>query len=81
MNTVALKKVSIMHELSRVPEDRLDTVLAYIETIVGDIPMPQSQQMSLKGIWKDTGFGEIDIEGELHAARQELQHSIVEREL
>ncbi len=81
MNTVALKKVSIMHELSRVPEGRLDTVLTYIKTIVGDIPTPQSQQMSLKGIWKDTGLGEMNIEGELHVARQELQHSIVERKL
>jgi len=81
MNTVALKKVSIMHELSRVPEGRLDTVLAYIETIIGDISTPQAQQMSLKGIWKDTGLGEINIEGELHAVRQELQHSILARKL
>ena len=81
MNTVALKKVSIMHELSRVPEGRLDTVLAYIETIIGEISPPQSHQMSLKGIWRDTGLGEINVEGELYAARQELQHSIFKREL
>ena len=79
MNTVALKKVSIMHELSRVPEGRLDTVLAYIETLIDDA-IPQSQNVSLKGIWKDTGLGEINIEGELHTVRQELQHSIFERQ-
>jgi hypothetical protein len=79
MNAVALKKVFIMHELSRVPEGRLDNVLAYIETLIGDVSGPQSKNVSLKGIWKDTGLGEINIDGELHTARQELQHLIFER--
>ena len=82
MNTAALKKITIMHELSRVPEARLDTVITYIETLLRDVSVPQSQNMSLKGIWKGTGLDEVsDIEGELHAVRQELQRATLNRKL
>ena len=82
MNTAALKKITIMHELSRIPEARLDTVITYIESLLRDVPVPQSQNTSLKGIWKETGLDKIsDIEGELRTVRHELQHAILERKL
>jgi hypothetical protein len=82
MNTVALKKISITHELSRVPESRLDTILTYLETLLHDVAIPPPRNMSLKGIWKDTGLGDIpDVERELRHVRQELQQSILARSL
>ena len=66
MNTAAMKKVTIMHELSRVPDARLDTVMTYLETLLHDIPIPSSQNQSLKGIWGDTGFEKMtNLEQEL----------------
>ncbi len=80
MNTVAMKKVTLMHELSRIPEARLDTVMTYFENLLADIPVPSCQNQSLKGMWKGVGFEKIvDLEQELHNIRQELQDTILKR--
>jgi hypothetical protein len=80
MNTAAMKKVTIMHELSRVPDARLDAVMTYLETLLHDIPIPSLQNQSLKGIWGNAGFEKItNLEQELHALRQELQADILKR--
>jgi hypothetical protein len=82
MNTAAMKKVTIMHELSRVPDTHLDTVMTYLETLLNDIPIPSSQNQSLKGIWGDAGFEKItNLEQELYTVRQELQSAILKRTL
>ncbi len=80
MNTVAIKKAALMHELSRIPDIYLDTAIAYFDNLLADIPNPSPQNQSLKGIWENSGFEEIiNLEQELHAVRQELQDSILKR--
>jgi len=80
MNTVAMKKVTLMHELSRIPEARLDTVMTYLENLLADIPVPSCQNQSLKGMWEGVSFEKIvDLEQELHNIRQELQDTILKR--
>ncbi len=72
--------MALMHELSRIPETRIDAVMTYLETVLADIPTPSPQQQSLKGIWKDAGFEKItDVEKELRTVRQELQEEIMKR--
>ena len=80
MNTAAMKKVALMHELSRIPDTYLDTIKTYLESLLADIPVPLPQNHSLKGIWRDAGFEKVvNLEKELHAIRQELQGSILKR--
>ena len=64
----------------RVPDARLDTVMTYLETLLHDIPLPASQNQSLKGIWGDAGFEKMtNLEQELYTVRQELQADILKR--
>jgi hypothetical protein len=65
MNTAAIKRMTIIQELSRIPETRLDTVKTYLDTLLMDIQTPPLKNQSLKGIWKDAGFEKLaDLEGE-----------------
>ena len=80
MNSVANKKITILRELSRVPEKHLDALTSYLETFLEDIQAPPLQNQSLKGIWENSGFDKIDdLEEELQAVRQELQSAILKR--
>ncbi len=80
MNTVAIKKMTLMHEVSRIPETHLDAVMTYLESVLSDLPTPSPQPQSLKGIWRDAGFENItDVQQELHTIRQELQDAILRR--
>ncbi len=82
MNEVAMKKVALMCELSRVPEARLDEVMAYFEGLLADVPVPSDHKRSLKGIWKDSGFDKLaDLECEIRNTRQEIQDAIMKRKL
>ena len=80
MNSVANKKITILRELSRVPEKHLDALTSYLETFLEDIQVPPLQNQSLKGIWKNSGFDTIDnLEEELQTVGQELQSAILKR--
>jgi hypothetical protein len=82
MNTTAIKKVTIIQELSRLPETSLDTVKDYLDSLLMDIQVQPLKNQSLKGIWKDAGFENIsDLNGELHTIRQELHDAIVKRKV
>ncbi len=80
MNVPAITKLDIMNSLNYVPNSSLKSIKAYIENIMSESHLSAPVKRSLKGIWKDKGFENIsDPDEELKAARQELQHSILER--
>ena len=81
MNTIAITKSTIIQELSRIPDNRLNNVKNYLDTLLTDLYTSPPKNQSLKGIWKDAGFENMfDLEGKLHQIRQELQHMILQRE-
>ena len=82
MNTIALKKVTIIQELARIPEPSLDTLIRYLDALLAENHAPPQQNRSLKGIWKDAGFEKIfDLEEELRTVRYELQETILTRKV
>ncbi len=82
MNTTAIKRMTIIQELSRIPETSLDTVINYLESLLKDNQTQPPTNQSLKGIWKGAGFEKLlHIEDELDAIRKELQTTILKRKL
>ena len=82
MNTIALKKVTIIQELARIPETGLDMLKLYLDALVAGNQASPPQNRSLKGIWKDAGFEKIfDLEEELRTVRHELQETILTRKV
>ena len=59
MNTAAIKKSTIIKALSRIPDNSLDNVEIYIESLLINLQSPSLKNQSLKGIWKDAGFENI----------------------
>ncbi len=82
MNTVAIKKMTIIHELSRIPETSLDRVKRYLDSVLQDIQVSVPTNQSLKGIWKDAGFEKIvNVEEDIRNIRHELQETILTRQV
>ncbi len=80
MNTTAIKKSAIINELQRIPENKLDLVKTFIDSILTENRINPPENRSLKGIWKDAGLEKItDLEGELRAVRNELNEGILKR--
>ncbi len=80
MNVAALKKTEIIRILALLPEDRLEQVRVYVDSILPtSYPLAQSYR-SLKGIWQGKGFEKLtDLEGAIKDARKQLRESILER--
>ncbi len=82
MNTFAIKKVEIMKELSHVPENKLDMVKSYIDSLLDDKHKTGKSNKSLKGIWKEKGFNNIvDLDSEIKKVRKEMADSILNRKI
>ncbi|MCP4102902.1 MAG: hypothetical protein GY750_16010 [Lentisphaerae bacterium] len=82
MNTAAIKKMTIIQALSRIPETSLDSVKMYLDNLQADVQVSVLKNQSLKGIWKNAGFEHIvNLEDEVRAARQELQETILTRQM
>ena len=80
MNLSALKKIEIIKDLSRIPDESLDKVKSYIEMIAAESNIPQQKNVSLKGTWRNKGFEKIaDYEKEVRQLRKELSDSILKR--
>lgn len=81
MNPRAITEMAIMSELSRVPDSRLDSIRAHVESLIVPDTAPAPKKGSLKGIWRGLGFERIaDLQGELQRARRELEDAILRRE-
>ncbi len=82
MNLSAIKKTEIIRELSFIPDEGIDRIRVYIESVLNDLNLPARNNRSLKGIWKDRGFEKIaDLENEIKEARKYLGNSILGKEL
>ena len=80
MNNTAVKISALTHALSRIPEAELDSVMAYVSSILADSQVSKPENRSLKGIWAGLGFESIDnIDEELQAVRRELQEALLNR--
>ena len=78
MNAIAIKKMTIIQELSRIPETSLDRVKLYLDTLLQDIQVSSPTNQSLKGIWKNAGFEKIvNLEEDIRQTRHELQDAIL----
>ncbi len=81
MNLSAIKKTEIIRELYLIPDESLDHVRTYINSVLKESDLPARNKRSLKGIWKDKGFERIaDLETEVKEARKQLETSILGRE-
>jgi len=82
MNTTALKKTKIIRDLSRIPDNKLDSVRKYIDSILIESKQHTRKNQSLKGIWSNAGFEKItDLEGEIKEVRKQLSDAILRRQL
>jgi hypothetical protein len=76
MNTAALKQLEITQQLSLLSEQQLEQINQYLKTLF--TPTYQNKK-SLKGIWKNKGFEQLDEIAELKQIRQELNQSILQK--
>lgn len=71
MNVAALKRNEIIRALALLPEDQLEKVRAYVDSVLPTSPALAKNNRSLKGIWQGKGFEKLaDLEGEFIEARQ-----------
>jgi len=81
MNAAAIKKTEIVRELFLLPDNKLDSVRMYIETILTESKRLTKSNRSLKGIWSNKGFEKIaDLEGELKEVRKQLSDAILTKQ-
>jgi hypothetical protein len=76
MNTVQLKKLEIINNLSFVPANRLDEIQRFIEYILYTTKARKKRLISVRGIWENKGFEKIDIEKELKDIRKNIQQNL-----
>ena len=56
MNQVALKKTRIIKGLSRIPNNKLDHVQKFVDSMINTEEHSERSSRSLKGVWKGQGF-------------------------
>lgn len=76
MNTTALKQLEISQQLALLSEQQLEQINQYLKTLF--TPATEKNQ-SLKGIWKNKGFEQLDEIAELKQIRQELNQSLLQK--
>lgn len=81
MRSSAMKKIEINKKLSLMPENKIDEVNDFIEFIISKTPDRKRKPMKLRGIWKNKGFENIDIESELKAIRRDLTDSTLKKKV
>lgn len=82
MNLSAIRKMEISSLLSLIPDDKLNQVEKYVNTILSKSKIITKNNRSLKGIWKNKGFDKIiDLEAEIKEVRKQLGDSILNRKI
>ena len=80
MDTSTAKLAEIRKELSMLPDDKLDEVKNYIESILSQTKSKKKTIVQLKGIWTNKGFEKINnLEKEVRTNRNELSESILKK--
>ena len=80
MNTTNLKKLEIISNLSFGPTDKLDEINHFIHYILHTSKAKKKKALSVRGIWKNTGFEKIDVEKELQTLRREIRENLDNKE-
>jgi hypothetical protein len=81
MRSSAEKRMTIQKEIRLIPENRLDEVKTYIETMI-DVDSQKMKTISLKGIWKGKGFEKLNnIESDISSFRKTLNSTILEKKI
>jgi len=80
MNNAQLKKIEIINDLSFVPADKLDEIKNFVEYILYTSKVKKKRPISVRGIWKNKGFENLDIEKELKTIRSEIQSNLDRKE-
>ncbi len=77
---MAVKKSSIIQDLSRVPESNLAALEQYLDGLLRSEQVMRKNTDSLRGIWKGKGFERIThLEAEIKSARGALQNDILSK--
>jgi hypothetical protein len=76
MNKEQLKKMEIIGNLSFVPSDKLNEIGSFIDYILYISKIKPKEPISVRGIWENKGFENIDIEKELKILRKEVQSNL-----
>ena len=70
MHTAALKKIELIHKISKLTEQKIHEVDNYIKKILLQLKIEKPKPVSLKGIWKNKGFEKLtDLETEIKLIR------------
>ena len=65
MQTAAVKKMELINQIARLPEQKIVEVEYFIQQLLAQLEVKKSEPISLKGIWKNKGFEKIvDLEKE-----------------
>ncbi len=73
MDMVKLKTIEIMNNITLVPAEKLAEIDHFIQLILLNDPALKRRPISVRGIWKNKGFEDLDIEKELKEIRTEAQ--------
>ncbi|KOR32164.1 hypothetical protein TI05_09060 [Achromatium sp. WMS3] len=81
MNQTALTKLDINQGLSFLPEPELQALKIIIDKMTNK-SVDERNGKSLKGIWKDKGFEQLDdLNNALRQARKEINATILNRKI
>lgn len=82
MQSTTIRKMELMHNITRLPDQKLGEVNKYVNKILAQLEVEALKPISLKGIWKNKGFENIsDLESELKLVRSELCNSILKKDI
>ncbi len=59
MQTAAVKKMELINQIARLPEQKIVEVEYFIQQLLAQLEVKKSEPISLKGIWKNKGFEKI----------------------
>ncbi|HNV46213.1 MAG TPA: hypothetical protein PKJ16_04160 [Spirochaetota bacterium] len=80
MHSQVVKRIIIKKGINLVPENRLDEVKTYIDTIINQSDGTKPRPVSLQGIWKGTGFEKLpSLEDEIRDLRRDLSSVILKK--
>jgi hypothetical protein len=81
-NAAAIKKMEIISMLSLIPDNKLDSIREYIDSILMESNSNTKSNHSLEGIWGGKGFERIaDLKSEIKETRKQLNDEILKRQL
>jgi hypothetical protein len=73
MYTSIIKKAALVREVALIPDDKLDAVKAFVDSVLSEANATDKNHESLDGIWKDDELENIeDLQNEIMQVQSEL---------